>query len=50
MTACDRYGHAWYTRRYGGIGCGRCGESRRWFCMINGEPVPHDEHSHALDV
>ncbi|WP_424936688.1 MULTISPECIES: hypothetical protein [Bacteria] len=20
MTACDRYGHAWYARRFGGIG------------------------------
>ena len=48
MSACEQYGHAWYTRTFGGIGCGRCGQERSAFCMIDGHPVPHDEHSHAL--
>lgn len=49
MTACERFGHAWYAVRFGGIECGRagCRERRAEFCMVNGKPVPDDEHEHT---
>lgn len=46
MTACERFGHAWYVMRFGGISCGRpgCDDRRTEFCMVNGKPSPTDEH------
>lgn len=48
-TACERFGHAWYGMRFGGISCGRpgCDERRTEFCMVNGKPSPACEHDCA---
>lgn len=38
MTACQRFGHAWYARQFGGVDCGRCGAYSSQFCMVDGKP------------
>jgi hypothetical protein len=48
-TACDRYGHAWYSRKYGGAGCGRCEAFVKQFCVVDGRIEIH-EHNAQLGV
>lgn len=38
MTACEKFGHAWYARKFGGVGCGRCGEYSAQFHMHYDKP------------
>lgn len=51
LAACERFGHAWYTRKYGGVACGRCALYSSKFCMFQGKPyvgcATHPQKSNA---
>jgi len=44
MRECKgRWPHNWHVRRFGGVGCGRCGAESARFSMRNGRPEVRDE-------